>query len=90
MFLMYCRSLLVPLLQAQVCGQVDFVDLDGEAVVAPYRWRRVESDRAVTALVLIDTEFFKEFPVEVGASTAGFAGAELSTFSSLSPGRYSV
>jgi len=55
---MYCRSLLVPLLLLQVYGQVDFVDLDGEAVVAPYRWRRVESYRAVTALVLIDDEFF--------------------------------
>ena len=87
---MYCRSLLVPLLLLQVYGQVDFVDLDGEAVVAPYRWRRVESYRAVTALVLIDDEFFQEFPVEVGASTTGLAGAELSTFSTLSPGRYSV
>ena len=59
-------------------GEADFVDLaPNGAVAAPFRWRaRVDgAPRPVDVLVLIDDDYFQEFPGGM-PPLGGFAGAE--------------
>jgi hypothetical protein len=66
---------------------VDFLDLAGEAAVAPFRWRVHDAPPETTVMVLINDEFFEEFPIHVadGAPADGLSRAE-----TLPPGRYAA
>lgn len=60
-------------------GEVDFVDLAGNTVVSPFRWRARLPRAApvpVDAMVLIDDNYFQEFP-GVLPPLGGFSGAEI-------------
>jgi hypothetical protein len=63
-------------------GEVDFVDLAGGTVVSPFRWRArlYGAPRAAPAqvdvMVLIDDNYFQEFPGGL-PPLGGFSGAEM-------------
>jgi hypothetical protein len=59
-------------------GEVDFVDLAGGTVVSPFRWhaRLHGAPAPVDAMVLINDNYFQEFPGGL-PPLGGFSGAEM-------------
>ena len=78
-------------------SSVDFIDLDGDVVVAPFRWQVLNVDDAIkkstsassntlVVLIFINDELAFDFLLDGGKKlSVGFSGAE-----NLAPGEYDV
>ena len=67
-------------------ASVDFIDLDGDVVVAPFRWQVLNVDEelkitgkgTLVVLILINGEFFGDFLLDGSKKlSVGFSGADL-------------
>ena len=78
-------------------SSVDFIDLDGDVVVAPFRWQVLNVDEAIkqstsassntlVVLIFVNDELAYDFLLDGGKKlSVGFSGAE-----NLAPGEYDV